>query len=90
MCILVLCVGQGEEGDFNHNMEIHKFISWVAAGQWWSRFGRGRGPGGYLNYFLTGERPEVWNPYPYLRIFLPQKTADFSVFSKFSQIGAHF
>ena len=25
-------------------------------------------------------RPEVWNPYPYLRIFLPQKTADLKLF----------
>ena len=50
MCILVLCVGQGEERDFNHNMEIHNFISSAAAGQWWSRFGRG--PGGVLELFF--------------------------------------
>ena len=29
---------------------------------------------------LTGVWPEVWNPYPYLRIFLPQKTADLKLF----------
>ena len=52
MCILVLCVGQGEE--VNHNMEIHNFISSASAGQWWSRFGRGRGPGGVLELFFDG------------------------------------
>lgn len=44
--------------------------------------------GGVLKLFLDGGvRPEVWNPYPYLRIFLPPKTADLTVFS---QIGPIF
>ena len=30
--------------------------------------------------FWRGVRPEVWNPYPYLRIFFPQKTADLKLF----------
>ena len=30
--------------------------------------------------FWRGVRPEIWNPYPYLRIFLPQKTADLKPF----------
>ena len=47
--------------------------------------------GGVLKLFFDeGVQPEVWNPYPYLRIFLPQKPVDFTVFSKFSQIGTHF
>ena len=40
--------------------------------------------------FWQGVWPKVWNPYPYLRIFLPQKkTADLTVFPKFSHIGTH-
>ena len=35
------------------------------------------------NYFLTG----CAVPYPYLRIFLPQKTADFMAFSNFHKSG---
>ena len=37
-------------------------------------------PGGTRIIFWRGVRPEVWNPYPYLRIFLPQKTADLKLF----------
>ena len=36
--------------------------------------------GGTQIIFWRGVRPEVWNPYPYLRIFLPQKTADLKLF----------
>ena len=36
--------------------------------------------GGTRIIFWRGVRPEVWNPYPYLRIFLPQKTADLKLF----------
>ena len=36
--------------------------------------------GGTRIIFWRGVRPEVWNPYPYLRIFLPQKTADLNLF----------
>ena len=35
-------------------------------------------PGGYSNYSWRGVRPKVRNPYPHLRIFFPQKTADFT------------
>ena len=75
MCVLVLCVGQGEEGDFNHNMEIHNFISSAAAGHWWSRFGRGRGPGGVLELlFWRDERLEVrLEPLPISKDFSPSK-----------------
>ena len=38
--------------------------------------------------FWRGVRPKVWNPFPYLRIFLPQKTADFKGFF-FSEIFAN-
>ena len=38
------------------------------------------GGGGTRIIFWRGVRPKVWNPYPYLRIFHPQKTADFTVF----------
>ena len=38
--------------------------------------------------------PEVWNPYPYLGIFLPQKTADFmggfQIFCKLGPISKGF
>ena len=37
--------------------------------------------------FWWGVRLEVWNPYPYLRIFLPQKTADLKLFSNFRKSG---
>ena len=40
---------------------------------------RARG-GTRIFFFWRGVRPEVWNPYPYLRIFLPQKTADLKLF----------
>ena len=44
--------------------------------------------------FLKGVRPEVRNPYTYLRIFLPQKTADltffFQNFSKSRHISKDF
>ena len=46
--------------------------------------------GGTRIIFWWGVLPEVWNPYPYLRIILPQKMADLTVFSKFSQIRTHF
>ena len=36
--------------------------------------------GGTRIIFWRGVWPEVWNPYPYLRIFLPQKTADLKLF----------
>ena len=36
--------------------------------------------GGTRIIFWRGVQPEVWNPYPYLRIFLPQKTADLNLF----------
>ena len=36
--------------------------------------------GGTQIIFWRGVRPEVWNPYPYLRIFLPQKMADLKLF----------
>ena len=36
--------------------------------------------GGTRIIFWRDVRPEVWNPYPYLRIFLPQKTADLKLF----------
>ena len=39
-------------------------------------------PGDTRIIFLKGVRPEVRNPYPYLRIFLPQKTADLTFFFK--------
>ena len=42
----------------------------------WSVLARG----GTRIIFWRGVRPEVWNPYPYLRIFLPQKTADLKLF----------
>ena len=35
-------------------------------------------------------RSEVWNPYIFLRIFLPLKTTDLTLFFKFSQIRTHF
>ena len=38
------------------------------------------GGGGTRIIFWRGVRPEVWNPYPYLRISLPQKTADLKLF----------
>ena len=38
------------------------------------RYRRGGGGDG-------GVRPKVWNPYPYVRIFLSQKTADLMIFS---------
>ena len=53
---------------------------------WYSRllqiiFREGIIPGGGTRIiFWRGVRPEVWNPYPYLRIFLPQKTADLKLF----------
>ena len=57
---------------------------------WWT-------PGGVLKLFferVRGVRPEVWNPYPYLRIFLPQKTADlklfFEIFRKSGPISKGF
>ena len=40
--------------------------------------------GGTRIIFGQSVQPKVWNPYPYLRIFHPQKTADFTFFSKFS------
>ena len=46
-----------------------------------SSYGHGKSPGGGTRIiFWRGVRPEVWNPYPYLRIFLPQKTADLKLF----------
>ena len=53
-------------------------------------------PGGTQIIFWGGVRSEVWNPYPYLRIFLPpknkkkKKTADLMVFQNFRKIGTHF
>ena len=44
---------------------------------------RGEIPGGVFELFFEGGvRPEVWNPYPYLRIFLPQKNGWFDGFSE--------
>ena len=40
-----------------------------------------------LNYFLTGcVDPEVWNTYPYLRIFLTQEMADLIFFFNFHKL----
>ena len=55
----------------------------------------------FFFFFFDGSvRPKVWNPYPYLRIFLPQKTTDLTgfcfcflfcfVFPNFSQIETLF
>ena len=43
------------------------------------------GPGEGVTQIIFDEimRPVVWNPYPYLRIFLPQKMADLTSVSKF-------
>ena len=38
------------------------------------------GEGGTWIIFDGGVWPKVWNPYQYLRIFLPQKTDDLTVF----------
>ena len=46
--------------------------------------------GGTRMIFRRGVRPEVWNLYPFPRIFLPQKMAAFNFFSKFLQIRTHF
>ena len=48
------------------------------------------GGGGIQIIFWRDVRPAVWNPYPHFRIFLPQKMADLTVFTKFLQIGTHF
>ena len=48
--------------------------------------GAGGGGGGYSKYFLRGVRPEIWNPYPYLRIFLLQETADLTIFRIFHKL----
>ena len=41
----------------------------------WEKLVKSGGGGGYTNYFLMEcVWPEVWNPNPYLRIFLTQKT----------------
>ena len=42
------------------------------------------GGGGTQIIFWRGVRPEVWNAYLYLRIFLPQKTADKLFFEIFA------
>ena len=42
--------------------------------------------GGTQIIFWRGLRPEVWNPYPYLRIFVPQKYGWFDCL----KIGTHF
>ena len=42
--------------------------------------GWGKPQGGTRIIFWRSVRPEVWNPYPYLRIFLPQKMADLKLF----------
>ena len=57
------------------------------------RKGHGGGGGGWgvlELFFWRGVWPEVWNPYPFLKKFRPQKTADFTGFSKFSQLGTYF
>ena len=41
------------------------------------------GGGGTQIIFWHGVWQKVWNPYPYLRISLPQKTADLTVFLEF-------
>ena len=44
--------------------------------------------GGTRIIFWRGVQPEVRNPYPYLRIFHPQKTADFTFFFRnFRKLG---
>ena len=37
--------------------------------------------------FWRGVRPEVWNPYPNLKIFSSQKMADFKVFRHLRKSG---
>ena len=54
MCILVLCVGQGEEGDFNHNMEIHNFIFIGGGGTVVEQVWPGAGARGVLELFFDG------------------------------------
>ena len=52
-------------------------------------FNRGGGGGTWI-FFWRGVRPKFWNPYPYLRIFLPQKRLIWLFFFFFLQIGTHF
>ena len=43
--------------------------------------------GGTQIIFWQGLRPEVWNPYPYLRCFLPQKRLFLPIFRNFCEMG---
>ena len=43
-------------------------------------------PGGTQIIFDRGVQPAVWNPYPYLRIFLPQKRLIWQFFWNFRKL----
>ena len=60
-----------------YNFNIWWVGAYMGMGGYWKEYGI---PGGTRIIFWRGVRPEVWNPYPYLRIFLPQKTADLKLF----------
>ena len=59
----------------------------------WFQDMKARGGGGgwiILDGVCKFVQPEVWNLYEFLRIFLPQKMTDLTVFSKFSHVVTHF
>ena len=61
--------------------ELHWYVKVFLGGRLRLFAGGWGKPRGVLELFFDGGvRPEVWNPYPYLRIFLPQKTADLKLF----------